>query len=234
MTRGAERHEVLVNYIPIYFLSPSLDVPTREQHLLDQSSPQAQFDPYRKPLPRLPLPPQRDSAQDLAKPKLIIKPKPNPRPRTPGFGHKRSKSDPHCKPGSSHQDSAQYSGPQRSISLIKPKPNPRPRTLVPPVSGPQRSVSLIKPKPNPRPRTLGAPGSSCVRSVSFSCSHSKASPILKPSSEIENQSLLSDRKISVDDLRKGRTSIVSQRNLQDELTKKLERRRMKDSVSVRE
>ena len=232
------RHDIfcLLLYLDVPNDVPEQNLPEADEACnKDRSSRAQSSDPYSKPLP--PVPPHRDSARDSAKPRLMDKqkPKPNPRPRTPGFGHKRSKSDPYCKPVSPHQDSAQYSGHQRSVSLMKPKPNPRPKILGTPGSGPQRSVSLIKPKPNPRPRTLGTPGSNCQRSVSFSCSHSKASPVLKPSSEIENQNLQSDRKIvSVDDLRKGRTSIVGQGNLQDELTKKLERRRMKDSVSVRE
>ena len=91
---------------------------------------------------------------------------------------------------------------------------------------------MIKPKPNPRPRTPGTPGSG----PSFL--HSKASPVLKQSSvkakQFGNLTSESERKMSVDDLRKGNTSKAAQGNMQDELAKMLERRRMKDSFSVKE
>ena len=40
--------------------------------------------------------------------------------------------------------------------------------------------------------------------------------------------------MSVNDLRRGNTSKADKGDMQDELARKLERRRMKDSVSVRE
>ena len=144
------------------FPFPFLDVPTTEQNLPEAeeacNKDRVQSDPYCKPLP--PIPPHRDSARDLAKPKLVA-PKP------------------------------------------KPKPSPRPRTPVTPGSGP-------------------------------SFSHSKPSPVLKQSSvkpkQLENlKSGSNQRKMSVDDLRKRNTSQAAPGDMQDELNRKLERMRMKNS-----
>ena len=114
-------------------------------------------------------------------------------------------SDPYSKPlppVPPHRDSARDSAKPRLMDKQKPKPNPRPRTPVTTGSGP-------------------------------SFPHSKPGPVLKQSSvkpkQFENlKSESNQRKMSVDDLRKRSTPNVTQGNIQDELQRKLERRRMKE------
>ena len=151
--------------------------------------------------PLPPLPPHRDSTKDSTRPKLAIKPKPTP------------------KPLSLHRESSEESA--RPKLAIKPKPTPKPLA--------------IKPKPTPTPGSPGSPRSSSPQSrIRPSFLHSQPTPVSKPTNVTPRQfgkiKPETERKMSVDDLRKGKISNVNQGDMQDELAKKLARVKLRNNM----
>ena len=134
----------------------------------------------------------------------------------------RAPSDPYRKPLPPlppHRESLEESA--RPKLAIKPKPSPKPLA--------------INQKPTPTPGSPGSPRSSSPQSrIRPSFLHSQPTPVSKPTNVTPRQfgkikPETSERKMSVDDLRKGKIPNVNQGDVQDELAKKLARMKLRNN-----
>lgn len=149
------------------------------------------------------------------------------------FSH-RAPSDPYSKPLPPlppHRDSTEDS--TRAKPAIKPKTTPKPLTIHRQSTEESESPKLaFQPKPTPKPRIPGSPGPQSRIHSSFL--HSQPTPVSKPTNvaprQFRNLKPEPERKMSVDDLRKGNTSNANKGNVQDELAERFERMKLRNNL----
>ena len=145
----------------------------------------------------------------------------------------RAPSDPYRKPLPPlppHRESLEES--VRPKLAIKPKTTPKP---LPNKPKPTSKPLAIKQNPTPTPGSPGSPRSSSPQSrIRPSFLHSQPTPVSKPTNVTPRpfgkiKPEIGERKMSVDDLRKGKISNVNQGDVQDELAKKLARMKLRNN-----